>query len=154
MSFKTRWLADISKFKLKFFLANCNMLHSWEVLDWKLECERERFVPWSVYVSQWANWLSRQYEKLEIWVQIPAKAQIFFSQNYHLYFLPALDSCTNFTVYFSLVKYIKLVSFFDFHLKCFCFCSSVSANFHYNDFLFIYLLTITFKFFILSGLSL
>ena len=37
---------------------------------------RERFVPWSGSVSQWANWLSRQYGELEIWVRIPAKAQI------------------------------------------------------------------------------
>ena len=36
-----------------------------------------RLVPWSVYVSQWSNWLSRQYGKLEIWVRIPAKAHIF-----------------------------------------------------------------------------
>ena len=48
---------------------------------------RERFVPWSGSVSQWANWLSRQYRELEIWVRIPAKALIFFSQNYHLYCL-------------------------------------------------------------------
>ena len=38
---------------------------------------RERFVSWSGSVSQWANWLSRQYGELEIWVRIPAKAQIF-----------------------------------------------------------------------------
>ena len=41
---------------------------------------RQRFVPWSGCVSQWANWLSRQYGELEIWVRIPAKAQIFLSQ--------------------------------------------------------------------------
>ena len=37
---------------------------------------RERFVPWSGSVSQWANWLSCQDGELEIWVRIPAKAQI------------------------------------------------------------------------------
>ena len=30
-----------------------------------------------VCVSQWANWLIRQYGELEIWVRIPAKAQNF-----------------------------------------------------------------------------
>ena len=37
---------------------------------------RVNFVPWSGSVSQWANWLSRQYGELEIWVRIPARAQI------------------------------------------------------------------------------
>ena len=38
---------------------------------------RVKFVPWSGSVTQWANRLSRQYGELEIWVRIPAKAQIF-----------------------------------------------------------------------------
>ena len=46
---------------------------------------RVKFVPWSGSVSQWANWLSRQYRELEIWVRIPAKAQIFFLSKLYSY---------------------------------------------------------------------
>ena len=41
---------------------------------------RERFVSYAVCVSQWPNWLRRQYSELEIVVRIPAMTQIFLSK--------------------------------------------------------------------------
>ena len=91
MSFKTRWLADISKSKLKKYplvgcsLANCNMLHSWEVLDWKLE-EKEREVCSLVGIRVSVG----ELVKPPVWKtgdlgSNPGQGTNFFSQNNNLY---------------------------------------------------------------------